>query len=128
MKTSRPVERIVLGCLTLCPVFIFPLSIACGQGTAFTYQSSLEDRGLPATGTYDVQFTLYTTNLAGCAIVGPITNSAITVSNGRFTVAADFGPDVFSTGATYWLDLAVRTNGGDVFIELTPRQPITPVP
>lgn len=97
------------------------------QTTAFTYQGLLNNNGSPANGSYDVQFTLYETNLAGSAAAGPITNSAILVSNGLFTTMIDFGPGVFS-GNNYWLDIAVCTNGGEPFTELMPRQPITPTP
>src|SRR6202030_1926600 len=55
------------------------------------------------------------------------TNTATAGSNGLFTVTMDFGPGVF-TGTNYWLDVAVRTNGGGAFTELTPRQPLTPTP
>lgn len=102
------------------------LSTAFAQGTAFTYQGRLNDNGAPANGIYDLQFSLYATNVNGNPVAGPVTNCATAVSNGLFTATIDFGPDVF-TGANYWLDVAVRTNGG-VFTDLTPRQPVTPVP
>jgi hypothetical protein len=101
--------------------------VAFAQGTAFTYQGRLDDNGAPASGNYDVRFTLYTTNVTGNAACGPVTNNATPVSNGLFTVAVDFGPGVF-VGETYWLDVAVRTNGGSAFTELMPRQPMASVP
>jgi hypothetical protein len=60
-------------------------------------------------------------------VAGPITNSPVAVSNGLFTVALDFGDSVF-TGEARWLELGVRTNGGDVFTTLQPRQPLQPTP
>jgi len=100
---------------------------AHAQGTAFTYQGRLTSAGGPAAGLFDVQFTLYATNLAGTAVAGPITNSAVGVTNGLFLATINFGPGVF-TGGSNWLELAVRTNGATSFITLAPRQPVTPTP
>ena len=97
------------------------------QGTAFTYQGQLQNNGLPATGTYDFTFALFTTNNATPAqLGGPLTQTNVSVTNGLFTVALDFGP-VF-TGTSNWLQIAVRTNGSDAFATLSPLQPLTPVP
>lgn len=105
----------------------FRLATTFAQGTAFTYQGRLSDNGVPANGNYDVQFALYFTNVTGSIIAGPVTDNATPVSNGVFTAAVDFGQGVF-TGANYWLETAVRTNGGGAFIKLSPRQPLTPTP
>jgi len=96
------------------------------QGTAFTYQGRLNDANGPASGSYDFQFSLYATNLGGAALAGPVTNATVAVSNGLFLAQIDFG-SVF-TGTNCWLDIAVRTNGVAGFTELSPRQPVTPVP
>lgn len=90
------------------------------------YQGRLLTAGAPATGIYDIQFSLCT------ALSGPATNAEVTilnvpVTNGEFSVALDFGP-VFD-GTAYWLELAVKTNGGaNSFTTLVPRQPITATP
>jgi uncharacterized protein YjbI with pentapeptide repeats len=97
------------------------------QGTAFSYQGRLNDGAAPANGHYDIAFTLFNVNSNGVAIAGPVTNSATGVTNGLFTVAIDFGSGVFN-GNSYWLEIAVRTNGGSGFTTLTPRQPVTPTP
>jgi hypothetical protein len=102
-------------------------STLLAQGTAFTYQGRLNGGGQPANGSYDLQFTLYATNVNGSPAAGPVTNLATTVSNGLFTATVDFGAGVFN-GAEYWLDVAVRTNGTGAFTELTPRQTLTPAP
>lgn len=101
--------------------------LSAQQTNAFTYQGLLNNGGSPANGSYDIQFTLYETNLTGSAAAGPVTNPGVLVSNGLFTTQIDFGPGVF-TGSNYWLDIALCTNGGESFTELTPRQPITPTP
>lgn len=96
------------------------------QGTAFTYQGRLNNNGTNTSGIYDLRFTLFNTNTTGAAIAGPVTNATTSVSNGLFTASVNFG-SVF-TGASNWLELAVRTNGAASFTTLAPRQQLTPVP
>ena len=98
------------------------------QGTSFTYQGRLNDGAAKACGNYDLTFTLYDAVTAGDVTAGPLTNSAVVVSNGVFTTTVDFGSGVF-TGQSYWLAIGVATNGSaDDFQVLFPRQPITPTP
>ena len=99
---------------------------AAAQGTAFTYQGRLNSNGSPANGGYDMIFALFATNTSGVAIAGPVTNSAVLVTNGLFTTTVDFG-NVF-TGSSNWLEIAVSTNGANSFSTLAPRQQLTPVP
>ena len=94
--------------------------------TAFTYQGQLNDGGSPAIGLYDLRFGLYDAANAGGQQGNLVTNSATAVSNGLFTVTLDFGNQF--PGADRWLEIGVRTNGGDAFTPLTPRQPLTPAP
>jgi hypothetical protein len=107
-------------------VVLIAINPAAAQGTAFTYQGRLSDGATPANGIYELTFALYTNGSSGTAIAGPLTNSTI-VSNGLFTVLIDFGTGVF-TGASTWLEIATRTNGGGAFSTLTPRQALTPSP
>jgi hypothetical protein len=100
--------------------------VAWAQETAFSYQGKLQNNGNPANGSYDLQFTLFATNVSGAPIAGPVTNAAVTVSNGLFTTTVDLG-DVFS-GTKDWLEIAVSTNGANTFMVLAPRQPLHPVP
>ena len=96
------------------------------QGTAFTYQGRLNNNSSPATGSYDLKFTLYDANQpVNNLIAGPVTNAATAVSNGLFTVTLDFG-NVFN-GSARWLEIAVQTNGGSGFATLSPRQQLTPL-
>jgi len=97
------------------------------QGTAFTYQGQLNNGGSPANGSYDMTFTLFNTNTDGSALAPPITNSAVTVSNGLFTTMLDFGGSVFN-GNPVWLEIAVSTNGNTNFVTLSPLQLLTPTP
>ena len=96
------------------------------QGTAFTYQGRLSDSGNPANGGYDLRFKLYNDVTNGNQVGPTLTNSATIVSNGLFVVALDFG-GVFN-GSNYWLEIAARTNGGNAFTILNPRQTVTPAP
>ena len=118
-----------LAALALAALVNLQPAAANAQGTAFTYQGRLNDTNGPATGTYDLTFSLYRTNWAGI-FAGPITNTAVGVTNGLFTVTLDFGPTAFD-GSPLALEIAVRTNvvgGGGAFTTLTPRQPLTPAP
>ena len=102
-------------------------SFTCAQPTAFTYQGQLIDNGGPASGVYDLQFTIYDDPIGSGIVGGPVTNSAVVVTNGLFMVMLDFGAGVFG-GADLWLGTGVRTNGGGAFTGLTPLQPITSTP
>jgi hypothetical protein len=103
------------------------LSFVHAQGTAFTYQGRLNSGAGPATGNYDLTFTLFNVSSGGSAVAGPLATNSVAVSNGLFTIALDFGHGVFN-GADYWLEIGVRTNGGGTFTTLMPRQPVTPTP
>ena len=96
------------------------------QGTAFTYQGRLNDGANPANGRYDVRFALYDALTVGAQQGNLFTNAATVVSNGLFTVTLDFGNQF--PGASRWLEIGVRTNGGISFFTLSPRQPLTPAP
>ena len=101
---------------------------AAPLGTAFTYQGKLTSGGNPATGIYDLRLTIYDALNGGVAVGGPLTNSAVVVTNGLFVVALDFGSGVFA-GDARWLEIGVRTNGSaGGFTTLAPRQPVTPTP
>ncbi len=100
---------------------------AFAQGTAFTYQGRLNSGTNPASGHYDLRFTLYGVSSGGSAVGGPVTNALTAVSNGLFTAAIDFGAGIF-TGGSNWLEIAVRTNGNGSFTTLSPRQALTPTP
>ncbi len=96
--------------------------------TAFTYQGRLTENGAPANGSYEFRFELRDAAAAGAAVGNAVTNSAVAVSNGVFTVAIDFGASPF-TGAARWLEIGVRSNGvATAFTTLSPRQAITAAP
>ena len=113
MKTKTAFLRSAV-LLLLLAAGLPPIS-ALAQGTAFTYQGRLNDANGPASGNFDLTFTLFATNIDGVAIAGPITHTAA-VSNGLFNAMIDFGA-VF-TGSSNWLEIAVQTNGGSAFTTL----------
>lgn len=108
-------------------VFVTGIVTAAPMGTAFTYQGRLASGGQPANGIYDSRFGIYDSAEGGGQIGTTLTNSAVAVTNGLFTVLLDFGNGVF-TGDARWLEIGVRTNGGGVYTTLSPRQPLTPSP
>jgi len=128
-KTVLPftVKRII--CHLLCLQIAFcAVDLLYAQGTAFTYQGQLYSNGGVANGSYDLAFTVYdSTNFPGSVIAGPVTNTAVVVSNGLFATILDFGTGVF-TGPARWLQIAVSVTGTTNFITLSPRQPLTAVP
>ena len=103
---------------------------AIGQPSAFNYQGKLLDSGSPATGVYEMRFTLWNAGTGG-SLVSPVVLSAsggVGVTNGAFTVILDFGPHTLN-GAPRWIEIQVRTNGSSgPFVVVTPRQAIPVVP
>src|SRR5688500_5547489 len=82
-----------------------PRSPSSALGSGFTYQGYLLVSGSPATGSYDLQFSLYDA-LTGPAQVGStITVLSQTVTAGLFTVSLDFGAAAFA-GQARWLEIA----------------------
>jgi len=116
-----------LGLLLIITLFV-PADRAWAQGgTAFTYQGRLSDGATPANGTYDFEFSLYSAETGGTQVGTTVTLNGISVSDGYFTVALDFG-DVFN-GTTMWLNINVRVgSSGTTFNPLSPRQKLTPTP
>lgn len=96
------------------------------QGTAFTYQGRLDNNGAPANGSYDFRFRLAVDPFGNDFVGGNVLTNGVGVSAGLFTVALDFG-GAFS-GSNYWLEIAVRTNGGGGYTTLAPLQPLPPTP
>ena len=105
----------------------FQPAAALAQGTAFTYQGTLNTGGSPANGNYDFIFTLWSTNSGGSEIGGALTNAGVGVAKGQFAVTLDFGSGIF-TGQSCWLQVNVETNGVGPYVALAPRQPLTPTP
>src|SRR5262249_16843705 len=104
--------------------------LGSAQTTAFTYQGRLTDAGNPAQGNFDLQFKLFDTSTVGTGTQAGVTlvRNTVAVSEGVFTVALDFGANVF-TGAERFLEIGVRPAGNaNPYTVLAPRQPITATP
>src|SRR5579872_6610764 len=99
MKTFVLRTAMVLACC-------FAAAHAGAQGTAFTYQGTLNNGGAPANGLYDFQFRVATSASGGTYVGKPFPTNAVSVQNGYFTVVMDFGTGVF-TGQSLWLQVEV---------------------
>ncbi len=100
------------------------------MGTVFTYQGELTSGGVPVDEPLDgcdFEFTLWDAAVDGSQVGPTLTPSAL-VADGRFTVALDFGPDIF-TGDARFLEIAVCCPSQcKDFTTLAPRQELTPAP
>ncbi len=124
MKTKLALIKYAALTLLLATLILRP-STASAQGTAFTYQGSLNDNGSPANGTnYGMVFYLYDAPSNG-TVLGNLGIASVSVSNGVFTVPLDFGTNF--PGADRWLEITVQKNGGG-FTTLSPRQKLSPSP
>ncbi|MCL4790211.1 MAG: hypothetical protein KJ070_26095 [Verrucomicrobia bacterium] len=126
-KTMKPSVRNVLLGLGLISTLNLQTATAYAQGTAFTYQGRLQNDGGPASGIYDLRFTIHDAATAGATLGAAILTNGVPVTNGLFTVTLDFGANVF-TGPARWLEIAVRTNGAPLLATLTPRTAMTASP
>lgn len=135
-SVSVPRPAIILLALAIALTFTLgrataqpPAPAAAALGTAFTYQGQLQTSGVPANGSYDFQFVLYDAATGGAQVGGSptVTQNAVAVTNGLFSVQLDFG-NVFN-GAQYFLEIGVRPAGvSGAYTTLTPRQALSPTP
>ncbi len=102
-------------------------STTFAQTTAFTYQGKLTNNGTPATGTYEMRFTLF--DMPGGFEFGtPKIISNIVATNGVFTVVIPIGDWSFDQSDRY-MEIAVRPQGNvNPFTVLAPLQQITNSP
>ena len=126
LRRNKLIHRHVLLFRIIPALLLIGAASSRAQNTVFTYQGRLNLNGTPANGLYDLSFGLYATNSGGSPIGSVLTNVAVPVANGLFTTALQF--DTSFSGASYWLDISVRPNGGGTFSELSPRQWVTPTP
>jgi hypothetical protein len=102
-------------------------SSAFGVGTAFSVQGRLNNNGAPANGTYDMRLSVFGAASGPPLIAGPITVAGVGVTNGIFSVIADFGPGVF-TGDPRWLETAFAPTGSGTYTTVSPRQQLLAAP
>jgi hypothetical protein len=116
---------LLLGALLL----LLPGSATAGTpvGTAFTYQGQLTFNGAALTSSCNMQFSLWDSLTGGNQVGSTQALSGVSVSQGVFSVALDFGSSVF-TGNAAWLQTAVQCGSDSGYTTLTPRGPITATP
>jgi trimeric autotransporter adhesin len=133
MSTKQPVSRIGIISILILLLLVLPSGSALGRpataavGTAFTYQGQLTRSGSLYTGSCDFQFGLWDALSGPTQISSTLIKTAVTVTNGLFTVQLDFGTSAF-TGSARWLEIGVQCTGDPGFTTLAPRQPLTPAP
>jgi hypothetical protein len=99
----------------------FPATATYGQTTSFTYQGQLKFDGLPASGSYNLVFKLFTAASVGSQVGSTITRNGVVLTNGLLNQTLDFGEGAFP-GDRRWIEVTVN---GTV---LTPRHEITATP
>ncbi len=93
--------------------------------TGWTYQGKLTDAGTPATGSYDLRFSLFLDD-QGTIPTGPVLDvPGVTVDSGLFSTRLDFGAQF--TGFKNWLQVEVSPAGAGTYTAL-PLQEITSAP
>jgi len=96
------------------------------QGTAFSYQGSLNENGAAISGNVEFQPTLWNAATGGTSVAANTPASVIVpVTNGLFVLPLNFGASF--PGADRWLQLEVHTAIGP-FTLLSPRQKLTAAP
>ncbi len=93
---------------------------AATQIEQFTYQGRLQLNGQPATGNFNMTFSLFDAQTSGTQVGSTITITGIAVTDGGFAVNLNY-PGAF-TGSQLWLDITV--NGQP----LGSRQAVTATP
>jgi hypothetical protein len=111
---------------TVLLIVLFVPSFAAAQPTEFTFQGSLKNSGVAASGNYDFEFRLFDSLAGGSQIGSLITRTNVPVANGIFSVKLDFGA-AFS-GADRYLEIQVRNVGGGAYTLLDPRQRVNSAP
>jgi len=103
---------------------------APAQTASFTYQGRLTSIGSPAQGLYDMRFKLFDGPDVGSGTQwgNTLTNAAVPVTNGVFTVSLNFGAAVFD-GSSRYLEMAVKPSGSpEPYDLLAPRQQVASTP
>ena len=95
--------------------------------SSIAYQGQLKLGGVLVNGNCDMAFRLYDAAAAGNQVASAVTTT-ISVNNGLFTTALNFGTSVF-TGDAVWLEIRVRCpSGSGAFVTLSPRQQLYGAP
>lgn len=99
------------------------------QGTAFTYQGLLKSNGVPFTGLIDLNISVHDAPTNGTSLGGSTLFDDHPVTNGLFTVTLDpLHPAIFTGGPRYLSVLVRAAESTGSFIQLNPKQLISPTP
>ncbi|MSQ29536.1 MAG: hypothetical protein EXR68_03500 [Dehalococcoidia bacterium] len=91
-----------------------------------TYHGRLTDNGQPATGSYDIQFRLFSV-VSGGAVITTVDHDNVQVSQGLFSTELDFGDSW--DGSKKWVELAIRPGSSTgSYTTLGPRQAVNGSP
>ena len=78
-------------------ILFFQLALcAHAQITAISYQGRLIDNNVAPTTSYQMQFSIWDSPSSGTQIGSTLTNPAVAVTDGIFTVQLDFGSAPFN--------------------------------
>jgi formylglycine-generating enzyme required for sulfatase activity len=125
MIPTKSTSRLIL--LLSASLLLHPTPLRA-QGTALTYQGYLTQGSTAASGTHDLQFTLFATETGGAPVGASLTQTITPLNEGQFTVILDFGSGAFD-GSLRWLEIGVRPGGStNAFAILQPRQMIASAP
>lgn len=94
--------------------------------TAFTYQARLDDAGVPANNTYDLQFKLFNASAGGAQQGATLTRNDVAVAQGLVTQVLDFGAQF--AGQRRWIQVEVRLGTSAGAYTILPRQELTVSP
>ena len=106
---------------------IAALASAAAAQSTFNYQGSLRNADLPANGSYDMRFTLWTDATPGIPdlqIGSTVTALSTPVVDGLFSVSLDLDDDAFQTQDPRYLQIEVRRTRDFSYTTLTPRQEV----
>src|ERR1043166_1408873 len=128
-------QKVMQRTILLIAILICSVLADAAQTTAFTYQGKLTDNTAPASGSYQMQFSLWDASLGGTQIGPTLTfdgngsnPAAVQVSNGIFTVTLNFAVANAFDGNPRGLAIAVKKSAEPSYAALDPRQPVTSAP
>ena len=104
-----------------------PAALEVIASSNIAYQGQLKLGGVLVNGNCDMAFPLYDAAAGGNQVASAVTTT-ISVNNGLFTTALNFGTSAF-TGDARWLEIRVRCpSGSGAFVTLSPRQQLYGAP
>lgn len=111
-----------------CVVLVATASTSTHAQQAISYQGRLKLSGTPVNGACDVRVSLWSAQTGGVNVHEAIEILNVPVNKGLFTIAPDFGLDVWD-GSARFLEIAVRSPAGSgSYTTLSPREQVAPVP